>query len=117
MTITMFITMLAAGSILSSLLTEAIKQAYRNANKEYSANIIALINSIVIGGGGTAAAYMLLGIDWSVNNIICLVGSTLAVWIICQVGYDKVRGAAIQLAGLSDSMKPQDSKKEGTDDV
>jgi len=112
MTITMFISILAAGSIVSSLLTEAIKQAYRNADKAYSANIIALINSIVVGGGGTAAVYMLLNIPWSIDNIICLTGSVLAVWIICQVGYDKVKLAAEQLVGLSDNIKPQDIKKE-----
>ena len=106
MTITMFISILAAGSILSSLLTEAIKQAYKNANKEYSANIIALINSVVVGGGGTAAIYMLAGIDWTVNNIICLTGSVLAVWIICMIGYDKVKEAAMQLSGLSGNIKP-----------
>lgn len=106
MTITMFISILVAGSIISSLLTEAIKQAYKNAGKDSSPNIIALINSIVVGGGGTAAAYMLLGIDWTVNNIICLVGSILAVWVMCQVGYDKVLQAAHQLAGISGNMKP-----------
>jgi len=110
MTVTMFISILTAGSIVSSLLTEAIKQAYKNANKASSPNVIALINSIVVGGGGTAASYMLLEIPWTVNNIICLVGSVLAVWVICQVGYDKVKGAAIQLAGIAENM--QSSKKE-----
>lgn len=105
MTITMFISILTAGSIASSLLTEAIKQAYKNAGKESSPNIIALVNSIVVGGGGTAAAYMLLGIDWTVNNVICLIGSVLAVWVICQCGYDKVKGAALQLAGIAENIK------------
>jgi len=107
MTITMFISILTAGSIVSSLLTEAIKQAYRNAGKESSPNIIALINSIVVGGGGTAATYMLLGINWNVNNIICLIGATLAVWIVCMVGFDKVKQSAIQLAGIAENMKEE----------
>ena len=112
MTITMFISILTAGSIVSSLLTEAIKQAYNNANKESSPNVIALINAIVVGGGGTAAVYMLLNIDWSVNNIICLFGSVLAVWIICMIGYDKVKQAAVQLAGIADNITPKDVDSE-----
>ena len=112
MTITMFISILTAGSIVSSLLTEAIKQAYKNAGKESSPNIIALINSIVVGGGGTAATYMLLGIDWTVNNIICLTGSVLAVWIICMTGYDKVKQAALQLTGIAENIKAEQKDNE-----
>ena len=90
MTVTLFITILTAGSIISSLLTEAIKKAYQNAQKECSPNIIALIDSIVIGGLGTAGIYMLMGIEWTVNNIICLVGMIVVTWICSMVGYDKV---------------------------
>lgn len=111
MTITMFISILTGGSIVSSLLTEAIKQAYRNAGRESSPNIIALINSIVVGGGGTAAVYMLLGIDWTVNNVICLAGSILAVWVICQCGYDKVKGAIAQLAGIAENIKVEQKEE------
>ena len=110
MTITMFIAILSGGSIVSSLLTEAIKQAYRNAKKESSPNIIALVNSIVVGGGGTAAIYMLLNIPWTINNVICLIGSTLAVWVICQCGYDKVKGSFAKLAGLAESIKSEKSE-------
>ena len=73
MTVTLFITMLTFGAGVSSLLTEAVKKAYANAHKEYSANIVALINAIVVGCGGTAVLYMLKSIPWTVNNIICLV--------------------------------------------
>ena len=90
MTVTLFITILTAGSIISSLLTEAIKKFYQNAQKECSPNIIALIDSIVIGGLGTAGIYMLMGIEWNVNNIICLVGMIVVTWICSMVGYDKV---------------------------
>ena len=90
MTVTLFITILTGGSIISSLLTEAIKKAYQNAQKECSPNIIALIDSIVIGGLGTAGIYMLMGIEWTVNNIICLVGMIVVTWICSMVGYDKV---------------------------
>lgn len=90
MTLTLFITILSVAAVVSVLLTEAIKKAYANANKTYSANVIALINAVVLGAGGTAVVYMLSGIPWTVNNVICLVIMVLAVWIGAMIGYDKV---------------------------
>ena len=101
MTITLFISMLTFGAGITSLLTEAIKKAYANAHKEYSANVIALVNALVVGCGGTAIAYMLLGIDWTVNNIICLVLMGVSVWIASMIGYDKIIQLLKQLADIT----------------
>lgn len=90
MTITLFVSILTIGALIASALTEAIKKAYANAEKEYSANVIALINAVVVGCGGTAVVYMLAGIPWTVNNIICLVLMGVAVWMTAMLGYDKV---------------------------
>ena len=90
MSVQLFIAMFTIGSGVSSLLTEAVKKAYSNAGKEYSANVVALINAIVVGCGGTAVMYMLMAIPWTVNNILCLVLMGVAVWIASMVGYDKV---------------------------
>ena len=90
MTITLFITFMTVAAAVSGLLTEAIKKAYQNAGRKYSANVIALINAAVIGGFGMAAVYMLLGIPWTINNIICLVIMIVAVWIGSMIGYDKI---------------------------
>ena len=98
MTITLFITMLTLGAGLTSLLTEAIKKAYSNAGKEYSANLVALVNAVVVGCGGTAVLYMLQAIPWTVNNIICLILMGVAVWIASMIGYDKVIQLLKQLA-------------------
>ena len=107
MTITLFITMLTIGAGVTSLLTEAIKKAYSNAGKDYSANLVALINAIVVGCGGTAVLYMLRAIPWTVNNIICLVLMGVAVWIASMIGYDKVLQLLKQLTS-----EPTE-KKEG----
>ena len=90
MTITMSITIFTVAAAVTSLLTEAIKKAYQNAKKDYSANMIALVDALVVGGGGTAVTYMLLHIDWTVNNVICLVLMIIAVWVGAMIGYDKV---------------------------
>lgn len=95
MTVTLFISIVTIGAAVTSLFTEAIKKAYANAHKEYSANMIALANAVAVGGAGTCVVYMLMGIPWTVNNVICLVLMCVAVWIGSMIGYDKV----IQLIG------------------
>lgn len=105
MTITLFITILTIGAAVTSLLTEAIKKFYENAHREYSANVIALINALVVGCGGTAVTYMLLGTPWTVNNIICLILMGIAVWIGSMIGYDKVIQLLKQIAN-------EDNKEE-----
>lgn len=100
MTVTLFITILTLGAGVTSLLTEAIKKAYENAHKDYSANLIALVDAIVVGMGGTAVTYMLLGIPWTVNNIICMVLMAVCVWIGSMIGYDKIIQLIQQLANV-----------------
>ena len=103
MTITLFISVLTLGAGVTALLTEAINKAYENAGKEYSSNIIALIDAIVVGGGGVAVTYMLMDIPWTVNNIICLVLMTIAVWIGSMIGFDKVIQLIKQLEKVKES--------------
>jgi len=101
MSITLFITILTIGGMVTALLTEAIKKMYANMKKDYSANIIALVNAVVVGCGGTAVVYMLMNIPWTVNNIICMVLMTVAVWIASMLGFDKVLQTVNQIANMS----------------
>lgn len=101
MTVTLFITILTLGSTVSGLITEAIKTAYAGANKPYSANAIALIDAIVVGIGGTAISYSFIGIDWTGNNILCMVLMGLAVWVSSMIGYDKVVQLLQQLSAIT----------------
>ena len=95
----------------ASLLTEAVKKWYENAGKDYSANTIALVNAIVVGGFGTAIAYTLLDIPWTVNNIICLGLMVVAIWVGAMVGYDKVVQMLKQLAELREKEKNGDNER------
>ena len=117
MTVTLFISILTLGATLTSVLTEAIKKAYQNANKEYSANIIALVDAIAIGGGGTAVAYMLLGIDWTVNNIICMVLMAFVVWLGSMLGFDKILQTASQVAEVIAVKEKKEKEAEKTEEV
>lgn len=90
MSVSLFIAIFVAGGLTNILLTQAIKQFYYNRNEAASPNVIALISALVVGGGGTAFAYMLLGVKWSVNNILCLLAMMLFVWMGSMIGYSKI---------------------------
>lgn len=90
MTVQLFLVMFTIGSLISSLLTEAIKRWFANQEKEVSANMLAAINSVVIGIIGTIIYYILKGIPFNVVNITCMILMTAAIWVASMVGYDKV---------------------------
>lgn len=105
MTVTLFIMIFTIGAAASGLLTEAIKKAYQNAGKEYSSNVIALINAVIVGGFGSAGAYMILGIPFNVNNTICLALMIVLVWIGSMIGYDKIIQLFAQLGSITKEEK------------
>ena len=111
MSVSLFIALFVGGGLVNILLTQSIKQFYYNRNQNASPNIIALINAIVVGGGGTAFAYMLLGVQWSVNNILCLAAMMLFVWMGSMIGYSKILETYRQFRAW------QNSLKEGADVV
>lgn len=90
MEIKIFAMLLIILCAVSTLFTEAIKQVYKNANKKYSANLIALVVALVVGGGGAASAYCILAIPFTTVNIILIVFMIFAIWIGAMLGYDKV---------------------------
>lgn len=102
MTITLFIILAVICCAVSSLLTEGIKQWFKNkSEKNYSANLIALINAAVVGCGGTAITYVLLGVPFVLPNILCLVLMCAVVWLGSMIGYDKVIQLTKQIAKTS----------------
>ena len=90
MSVSLFIAIFVGGGVVNILLTQSIKQFYYNRNESASPNVIALISALVVGGGGTAFAYMLLGVSWTVNNILCMLAMMLFVWMGSMIGYSKI---------------------------
>lgn len=113
MTITLFISLFTIGSLVCGIITEAIKKTYQNAQKEYSANVIALVDAIVVGGFGTMAAYMLIGIPWTTNNIICLLLMCVTIWLGATLGFDKVKQTLEQISQITPRTDPnmEDTKE------
>lgn len=90
MSVSLFIALFVGGGLVNILLTQSIKQFYYNRKESASPNIIALVSALVVGGGGTAFAYMLLDVAWTVNNILCMFAMMLFVWMGSMIGYSKI---------------------------
>ena len=99
MTVQLFLVMFTIGSTISSLLTEAIKNVFISKEKEASPNVIAAVNSIVVGVLGTMAYYIIKGIEFNLANIVCMFLMTAAIWVASMVGYDKVMQLIDQITG------------------
>ena len=95
MTVQLFIFLFTIGSVVSSLFTEALKKSVAN----MSTNMIALINSFIVGIVGTIIAYILMGVEWTLPNIVCIVLMTFCIWVGSMVGYDKVMQTIAQIKG------------------
>ena len=95
MTVSLFIFLFTIGSMVSSLLTETLKKAFTG----ISSNIIALVDAVVVGCLGTLSAYVLMGVEWSLSNVVCLVLMAFCIWIGSMVGYDKVLQTISQIKG------------------
>lgn len=108
MTAAIFMMLLAMFAIIGMALTEAVKKVYENMGKPYSANVIALINAVVLGCGGTIVAYLLLAIPFTAMNIAFIPVMVGATWLGSMLGYDKV----VQLITQVLALKSENKEKE-----
>ena len=91
MTITLFMALLVVLAVVTSLVTEAVKNfldAFTYV--DYASNVVVLIVAMLVGITGTATAYVLLDISFTLANVICIGLMAVSVWIGAMVGYDKV---------------------------
>lgn len=96
MTVTMFLSLLFGFSVVSSLVTEAVKTFIKD-KENVSYNLLALIVALLVGIGGTAIYYQLSSIAYSVNNVIYMILMGLASGLCSMVGYDKVKQTILQI--------------------
>ena len=108
MSVTLFVSIFVGGGLVTMLLTQSIKQFYYNRNSQASPNLIALVNALVVGGGGTAFVYMLMHIDWTVNNVLCLIAMIFFVWMGSMLGYSKILETFQQFKAWQASVKNGD---------
>ena len=117
MSVALFVSIFVGGGLITMLLTQSIKQFYYNRGSEASPNIIALINAIVVGGGGTAFIYMLMEIPWSVNNVLCLIAMAFLVWMGSMIGYSKIIETFQQFRAWQMAVNAGKDVKDATKDL
>lgn len=96
MTFDKFLIVLFIASVITSLVTEALKTFLDSLNVKYASNVMVLIVSVIIGGFGTACYYVLTEIAWTATNVIYLFLMVGANWLCSMLGYDKVMQAITQ---------------------
>lgn len=101
MTVTMFLMLLSAFSVISGLVTESIKKLV-NDKVNLSWNITALVVALIIGSCGCFIYYQLSAIAFSLNNIIYAMLMGLASGLVSMIGYDKVKQAVLQIASKTE---------------
>ena len=93
MTIELFIFLFTIGSSAASLLTQALKKAFT----KISSNMLALVSALVVGIGGTMAAYILMDIVIDLKSIVCVPLMALCIWLGSMLSYDKLLQTISQL--------------------
>ncbi len=86
MTLSLFTTLLAILSTVSSLITEALKKTFTIEKPTW---VVAIVSAIV-GWGGCAIVYLIKAIPYTTPNILCLLLTAPACWLVATLGYDKV---------------------------
>ena len=97
MTIALFITLLTVFATVTGLVTEAVKKILDSKKISYASNIVASIVAAIVGIGGTAAYYVIVGTSFTAANIACMILMGVAVAVGSMVGYDKVTQAITQI--------------------
>lgn len=77
-------------STMTGLATEAIKKILAEYSKNYYANTLAGIVSVILSVAIGVGYMMLSGISFTSQSIIYLVALVFISWLCAMVGYDKV---------------------------
>lgn len=102
MTTTTFLMLLSAFSVISGLVTEAIKKLVNDkANLSY--NLIALIVALIVGSVGCGVYYQLNDIAFTINNIIYIILMGFASGLSATLSYDKIKQMIIQITSKANN--------------
>ena len=90
-----FLFLVTVFSIISSLITEALKKA---TGDKFSPNVLVALVSLLVGLGGGSIAYVLLDIDFAnIKNIVILILFVPIDWLCAMLGYDKIMQTIAQI--------------------
>ena len=94
-------------STLTSLATEAVKKLLAEHSKNYHANTLAGIVSVILSVAIGIGYMMLSSISFTSQTIVYLVALVFISWLCAMVGYDKVIQAISQFKTASAESKSE----------
>ncbi len=97
MTFEVFMMLVFAFSIITSLFVESGKKFLDSLKVNYASNILVFCVAVLVGGFGTSFFYMWNDIAFTATNIISIFLMICANWLVAMLGYDKVMQAITQL--------------------
>lgn len=97
MTLQVFLSGLLLVSILTGLVTEAIKTIFEEQKKKYYSNTIAGVVAVILAVLVDLGYTVLNGVVFNASWIVCLVALIGLSWLCAMVGYDKVIQALSQI--------------------
>lgn len=86
----LFLALLVAASIVTGLVTEAVKRALTEHNRSYRANTLAGIVAICVTAAIGVGFVIIADIAVTSTLIIYLIALVIASWVGAMIGYDKV---------------------------
>ena len=86
----LFLVGLLGTSVLTSLVTEAIKILLTEHDKTYRANTLAGLVAIVVSAAIGTAYIVITGISVTSQVVVCIAALVVMGWLCAMVGYDKV---------------------------
>lgn len=83
-------------SVLTGLVTEAVKKILAEHNMPYRANTLAGVVAFILSAAIGAGYIILFDIGFTSQIAVCLVAQVFMSWLCAMVGYDKVIQAISQ---------------------
>lgn len=99
MSLTLFLQLLLIVSVVTGLLTEAIKKQLDELGKKYYSNLLAGIVAIFVGLFICIGYTILVGLTVTASIIVIYIALVILSWVAAMVGYDKVVQAIGQIKG------------------
>ena len=87
-------------SVLTGIVTEAVKKLLTALKANYQANILSGIVAVILSAGVGVAYVFVAGVGFTAMSIVTIVALALASWLSAMVGYDKVVQVIDQLKNV-----------------
>ena len=90
MSMMLYMVGILACSLLTGLVTEAVKKLLKESKVSYKPNLLAAVVAVLIGAGVGVGYIVYAGLTWTPQIIILLILLIILSWLCAMVGYDKV---------------------------